>query len=1336
MRHLLPFRLIALCALTLALAIGCAQDVGLIDRTQPGALRKALFSGEWYFKRTVVDAPYTAGFTFVGEADDMERIRWQIQENHLVAYRSYDFVAGTDKDHSTRGKPGSVGSSGESGQPVAIYRIVSHFDIKRGYSPATGEQDNVLAENVADLPWYQRGYIRVDWSANLAPGKGFEFTVDTVKTEPVQFVITDPADPDAFLLGWQDAAAKSGWKESRDPVVHRESTSADYFDFVSKVLATPGEYAGWDDNGPWSAPVCWFYSNEDCKPAEITVRNSFLKVDASDDYQPLEYPDNELARDDKGQVIKTRALANGSIARDPDGVPVRIPQFDKFGYFRAERYGYDAMHGEVESARQLRIARHNIWQKSTKDGKPLPYAERKVRPIVYYKSIGFPKELDASAAEVGKQWDAAFRKTVAALQGKTADAVGPVYVVKDNTFAADKSGQVIDRGQRNGDLRYSMLFYIDKPTRAGLLGYGPSAVDPVSGRIVSATANVYGAAHKVLSTNARDIIRLVRGEISAEEYGLGHVTEQDVKASLKAFGPGNPAGSKGIGGPDQGDSEVRTPGSQAHADALLSTEQFAARVCSRDKQKAIVALKKSALAEKPGWAAQRLGKIEQSTLLSNFINRDIALAHGDPALREALSQSAPGAPLPAMSTQQLAKLAPRNWAPRANRMRHLLRQKLLGRHAIEMAEFADDAVMGMAESLKDQPIEAVWQAIYTGVFLSTALHEVGHSIGLRHNFESSYDALNYQDAFWDLKGDSAKPLEEPTLTQNKAGMNDFRYASIMDYAQRWHHDLKGLGKYDIAAIAFGYGQLVEVFAEAPKDPLLLTPPSYSPYKPGEVDGYAVLEPLYRDPLRTALHSALRHYSQVPKIFGSLDAMRQRKLVPYSEVVADMTGLGSTANQGRKRALWEVPYRFCTDEYVEGTPTCNMFDAGADGAEIVRAGLQQWRDYYLLQAFRRDRVSFFISDYEQRIWARYFLPVALQFQNWVFWQYDTDTRGNPGVLWDWLTFDKDVAKKLKLETKPWEQAAGGGLAMTAGVKEGIDSLAAVLTQPEPGQYCYDKAEGHFRQYSYKTQVAGGVALPQCTTPNGCEADKGCADLVIPMGQGRLYETDYDRDTGYYFYERLRHVGSFYDKINAMMVLTDPTTYFIGVDSSQPVHNYILSMGIYFNKELNQLFGGLTAGRDDVVSWVRDAKGKVGPRSLTDPSLWASQQQLQPIAAPGMFILQNYALLFGMAFLPSNWDQTFNDSLQVWLQGSNEPWDPPAGAAIATYSHKFNNRTYKAVKLADATWFSPGFEMVGGAKKLADRIAAKEEGLYPWMLDEAVQVLEIARGMYDVYGKALF
>ena len=80
--------------------VSCAQDVGLIDRTQPGLLDKAVFVGgdtvesqEWFMRRTVIDAPYDAGYTFIGETDEVTRIRWDVQRDFLFAWRTHPLVA-------------------------------------------------------------------------------------------------------------------------------------------------------------------------------------------------------------------------------------------------------------------------------------------------------------------------------------------------------------------------------------------------------------------------------------------------------------------------------------------------------------------------------------------------------------------------------------------------------------------------------------------------------------------------------------------------------------------------------------------------------------------------------------------------------------------------------------------------------------------------------------------------------------------------------------------------------------------------------------------------------------------------------------------------------------------------------------------------------------------------------------------------------------------------------------------------------------------------------------------------------------------------------------------
>ena len=57
---------------------------------------KALFDGEWYHQGTIVDKNYNQAGTFIGSQSDLDRVKFEITENLLIAYRSYERVTGTE----------------------------------------------------------------------------------------------------------------------------------------------------------------------------------------------------------------------------------------------------------------------------------------------------------------------------------------------------------------------------------------------------------------------------------------------------------------------------------------------------------------------------------------------------------------------------------------------------------------------------------------------------------------------------------------------------------------------------------------------------------------------------------------------------------------------------------------------------------------------------------------------------------------------------------------------------------------------------------------------------------------------------------------------------------------------------------------------------------------------------------------------------------------------------------------------------------------------------------------------------------------------------------------
>ncbi|MCA9581738.1 MAG: hypothetical protein KC416_08075, partial [Myxococcales bacterium] len=169
----------------MALGLGaCATSEPPVNRVQENVVDKLTFSGEWYSLQTVIDAPYGAGYTFVGEQGSLEKIEWEIQERFLLARRSFEHIAGSE--------PQGLAGETEENAAVAVYAIESHFDIRRQYNPVTGEESNVVYEDTQDRPWHQRKYMRVDWSKNLITDNSFLVLAklfDGIDTEPVSYYV-------------------------------------------------------------------------------------------------------------------------------------------------------------------------------------------------------------------------------------------------------------------------------------------------------------------------------------------------------------------------------------------------------------------------------------------------------------------------------------------------------------------------------------------------------------------------------------------------------------------------------------------------------------------------------------------------------------------------------------------------------------------------------------------------------------------------------------------------------------------------------------------------------------------------------------------------------------------------------------------------------------------------------------------------------------------------------------------------------------------------------------------------------------------------------------------
>ncbi len=338
----------ALIVVAAMMGVGCAEERDAVNRVQPYALDKAYFIGEdfrdtrddpeFYSRNHVIDVGFGADGAATSAlftstfSEPVTRMKWQVTEDYLIGRLSYERISGSDgKGAPVKDAHGNaVGAETNDGIVVAMFAIDSHFDIVNDYNPTTGEKLNVVVENDEDRPWYERQYMRVDWSKNLNTDS---YDFDTlsmmgiyggVEYEPVSFYVEDPNDDQAPRFELENG----------------------YFDVTTKAFAKPltvdlSQY-GW---GIDSIPACFLpyefmggsYPTGSCNPVEITLRHSFVRIDKNGD--GLDDSDYE--------------------PRDYDGV-----RFQAFGGFYNERYGYARNYGMTDAQWHRMLNRYNIWERS------------------------------------------------------------------------------------------------------------------------------------------------------------------------------------------------------------------------------------------------------------------------------------------------------------------------------------------------------------------------------------------------------------------------------------------------------------------------------------------------------------------------------------------------------------------------------------------------------------------------------------------------------------------------------------------------------------------------------------------------------------------------------------------------------------------------------------------------------------------------------------------------------------------------------------------------------------------------------------------------------------
>lgn len=300
-------------------------------------------------------------------------------------------------------------------------------------------------------------------------------------------------------------------------------------------------------------------------------------------------------------------------------------------------------------------------------------------------------------------------------------------------------------GKIPGDIRNSMIVLVEDPVATSVIGYGPQTEDPVTGEIVSArTVMFLGTIKKFVKYTYDEIIREKRQQA------------QSVKAvsTLKLS-----------------DSLIN------QVQALKKNSKVFDAIAL--KQPHAIGIGNPVVATNPASSIASTAKVSQiKKHLKNYVAvKNLQLSGGDTAAAKLKAKM-----------QYLHHAKNCAFAPSVEGVSGKVSKQLL-------SQFPADAKPW--DQLSNTEKDAAIALILPQIWIPTLIHELGHNLGLRHNFAASEDKKNF--------------LSEDELVQEKVD-HLIPFSSVMDYG----NDLKALpvlGKYDIAALKFAYLRQVEVIGK-------------------------------------------------------------------------------------------------------------------------------------------------------------------------------------------------------------------------------------------------------------------------------------------------------------------------------------------------------------------------------------------------------------------------------------------------------------------------------------------------------------------------------------------
>jgi hypothetical protein len=922
----------------------------------------------------------------------------------------------------------------------------------------------------------------------------------------------------------------------------------------------------------------------------------------------------------------------------------------------------------------------------------IPLYGRSIRTIPWYYGPDSDPTLFPSTAVALGQWNLAVKRaaqigknvealrvgqpgvqanllTEAGLQADMATGkptVPNVFVLCHNpTVDSDDPACTPDGKQvyaRLGDIRYNLVEILPNPQVGSPWGIMVDADDPLTGEKVATSVNEWGAVLDIAAQGTEDLIRWINGEISSAQIADGQYLDFWVRATdldTKQYKGQTLSKHEQKSRLNSIDPKLGLLNSLTKADLALPAQV-------RQIQAAQNLSKNLGPSLDATFEAQRQALIG-SSLEAQLINSKMLLA----------SDQDPSSPLNASVIAQASPLQGMN--PGLNAWINNLRDKTMGQNGSCMVQQPEpDSLVGLArQAARLYPLptdtkdpnygaqlfardQKLHQWIREQFHIAVIAHEMGHSMGLRHNFTGSIDALNYHSEYWQLRSQNNKehycgyntggfdtaPLDATTphtdgadcigprwvdpVTDTETNGLVWKWGSstVMDYPGDQTQDMNDIGMYDKAAMRFGYADVVDVDTDTHVNPAAgVSASNQTGHATDKGSAYlTVLDGFGGIGGQTVGGFHYSTYNDNFHILGTctsqsdpqdplsatcsgppLDFVARRDMVDVQKYgAATANALAAVGEVGVTTAHFAVdpkghvrhPYMFGSDEFADiGNAAVFRFDAGADGYEQFQYLISTYENRYIFDNFRRNRTTFDTQVQVKRAQGRYFDKIQQMTQGLALL---VELDGNP-------TEDpsqnnpniNNTATEVVLELND----PGALMPMALAASDGFAMWVRILTRPEPGVYSIQPKTTTGLSMNFAQTSSAGQLLSSPT---------GDFQVALGSGEGRYIENNFDYTQGYYWGDYQSQIGSYYEKVNAIYYLTEAYNRFVSNSETDYIDGRYknLNYGSLYPQQIRRLFAQLMQNDPTTLGPYVIPPGSSGGANNTAAVLYMPWEKYDP------------------------------------------------------------------------------------------------------------------------------